>query len=154
MGKYDFDPTKTSAAGIPVLEKDSYLFEIGEPKSFARTNQKGEPSYGVMFPLKVVEGPSAGKKVFFNTYMQSDGGRAAMKRFVMTALGYNPRDKEKDFDAAYGGADWSIDPDNNKAVGALYHELTGKMIIGELDVKVGMDDKPQQDWKNWLVYGQ
>lgn len=151
MPRVDIDFTKASASGLTILPADTYTFEIGEPKAFARQGQNGE-NYGVQFPLKVVGGEKDGKRVFMSGFMHTEGSLGMTKRFIMTALGYNPRTQEAEFNEKYASADWSLDTDA-KTCGSIYHELTGKLIIGELDVRMDNKGQEQQNFKSWLVYG-
>lgn len=148
MPRYENDPTKV-AASIEVFPKDDYEFIIGEPKSFERTNAKGNQSYGVRFPVQVAEGDYAGKRTVFTTYQQSDGARQMEKRFLMAALGYgSKREDEKQFDIDFAGKDWGIDTDTG-AVGDMYREVVGKRVVGSLDVRMGDDGSEQQNFAGW-----
>lgn len=143
-------------AGIEVLPKDSYHFEVGEPKSFSRISKdpakEGAANAGVMYPLKVVsEGPKKGKTIYYNCWLHTEGGQKITKSFLMAVLGFSMK-QQGDYDAKYDAADWSCDFDN-KTCGAAWHEATGKVVSCDLDVKMSEQNEEQQNFGFWRVYG-
>jgi hypothetical protein len=149
--RFEFDPT-TVVASMEVFPKGEYEFQIGEPKSFLR--QAGEDkhdSFGVMYPL-VIKLPSEydGKRTVFSTYYQSEGSQAMAKQFMMAVLGYGKGKPEEDrFDRDMRGKDWSFDPET-RSVSDVYRELSGKRVIGTLDVSKNTNTgDPQQQFKSW-----
>lgn len=148
MPRFENDPTKVKAS-FEVFPKDDYEFVVGEPKSFYRINQAGNPSYGIRFPLVIGTGAMEGKRAVFNTYQQSEGAQAMGKQFVMAVLGYGKGPaEEKRFDNDFAGMDWSFDTDTG-AVGDAWRTVTGKRVIGSLDVRMGDTGDEQQDYKGW-----
>ena len=149
--RFEFDPT-TVVASMEVYPKGEYEFVIGEPKSFQR--QAGEDkhdSFGIRYPL-VIKAPDEydGKRTVFSTYYQSEGSQAMAKQFIMAVLGYGKgKPEEERFDRDMRGKDWSFDPETG-AVGDIYRELTGKRVIGSLDVqKNNNTGDPMQAFKGW-----
>lgn len=139
MGRYEHDPTQVVAA-LAILPKDDYEFKIGHPKPFERTAKKGHQSYGLMFPLTVVDGPQAGKKVLFRIYLHSEGAAQMAKRFQMAVFGLSTNEKnEKVFDAAVAGQDWSYDPETGE-LGEAWAEYEGKHVCCDLDVGYAKDE--------------
>lgn len=132
------DLTKASVA-LEVFSKGDYEFIVGEPKSFQRTNDKGQETYGVRWQLTLAEdtnGYRKGAKQFYSGYLHSDGAHAFVKMMVMACLGFNPRSKddERKFDSEFQGGDWSIDTETN-GVGDVYRRTTGKRVVASLDVQ-------------------
>ena len=151
---FSFRPSAV-VVGIEILPKDSYTFEVGEPKSFIRTSKdpakNNAENFGVMYPLKVVsEGASKGKTIYQNLWMHSEGGQKAAKGFLMAATGFSQK-QEKEYDTKYETADFSYDP-NAKTAGAAWHELTGKMIKCDLDVGMDTEQKEVQKFGFWQAY--
>lgn len=150
--RFDNDPTKVQAS-FEVLPKDTYEFQVGEPKSFFRQNNKGNDSYGIRFPLVVMSDNAKGKRVVFNTYQQSEGAQAMAKQFVMAVLGYGKgKTEEKRFDAEYAGKDWSFDTDTN-AVGDMWRSVTGQRVVGDLDTQISDTGDEQQKFVQWRPIG-
>lgn len=140
MPKYTADPTAVSAS-VTILPKDDYLFSIGRPKAFERTATKGHQSYGVRFPLTVVDGPQKGKTVLYSIYLHSDGGASMGKRFQMAVAGLKvDQANEAVFNEGAAGQDWSYDTDDG-SVGSAYAEYEGKHVECDLDVEMVKNDK-------------
>lgn len=154
MPRYEFDPSKV-AATIEVFPKGDYEFQVGEPKSFIRKNKKNEDSFGIRFPLTIMEdmngGHAKGKRTVNTGYQHSECAQAMTKQFVMAVLGYEGNQAgEKMFDAEQAGKDWSFDPDTG-AVGDAWRQVTGKRVVGSLDVgKNEETGDPQQQFKKWI----
>ena len=151
---FNFDPTKDTASS-EVFPKDDYEIQVGEPKSFLRTAAKGTPnehdSYGVRFPLTIRGGEYEGKKINnFSVYHQSEGARAVGKQFLMAVLGYKKgKQEEQRFNEDMAGKDWKCDYETG-AVGDAFREVTGKRVVGSLDVKKNpQNGEEQQDFKAW-----
>lgn len=149
--RFNFDPT-TVVASMEVFPKGEYEFQVGEPKSFLR--QAGEDkhdSYGIRYPL-VIKLPDEynGKRTVFSTYYQSEGSQAMAKQFMMAVFGYSKgKPEEERFDRDMRGKDWGFDPETG-AVGDAYRELTGKRVIGSLDIqKNNNTGDPMQSFKSW-----
>lgn len=142
-------------ATMEVFPKDDYLFGIGEPKPFFRQNSKGQDSYGIRLSLVVKEGAYEKKRTVVSLYEHSEGAQMMGKQFKMAALGYGKgRAEEQRFDAEWGTKDWSFDTDSG-AVGDGWRELTGKLIIGSLDVGINENSgDEQQQFKGWRVAGK
>ena len=153
MPRFEFDPTKVSAS-IEIFEKNEYEFQVGEPKSFMRKNRKNEDSYGVRFPLTIMEGVHKGKRTVFSTYQQSEGAQAMTKQFLMAVLGYEKnRAGEDRFNEDVRGKDWSFDPETG-AVGDIWREATGQRVYGSLDIaKNDETGDPMQQFKGWRPIG-
>lgn len=149
MPKYNYDPSKTTAA-IEVFPADDYEFIIGEPKTFLRKNTKDEDSYGVMFPLQVAEGELKGKRTIYSCYLHSEGGQTFTKQFQLAVYGYK-RDAagEREFNSKFGDADWTFDPESSH-LGDAWRKMAGSRVIGALTVgKNNKTDEPQQQFKSW-----
>lgn len=151
---FDFDPTKDTAT-TEIYPKDDYEIQVGEPKSFLRTAAKDTPdehlSYGVRFPLTIRGGEYDGKKINnFSIYHHSDGARTMGKQFLMAVLGYGrSKSEEQRFNEDMAGKDWKCDYETG-AVGDAFRELTGKRVIGSLDVqKNKQSGEEQQAFKGW-----
>lgn len=150
--RFERDATSVTS-NIPVLPKGDYELTVGEPKTFHRQNSKGDDTYGIMYPLTVVE-PSeyTGKRIFFNAYAHTDGALAFGKRLILAALGYaNGRDDDEDrFNKEYKGADWSFDTDTGQ-VGEMWMLPQGNRIIAELDTQPNQNrpDQPMQQFGNF-----
>ena len=154
MPRYEFDPSQDSAVQL-VLPKDDYEFIVGEPRPFARKNAKGEDSFGIRYPLTVAEGIHQGKRIFYSTYYQSQGGRDMAKAFLLAVFGY-PRNKEGEdaFNAEFQGADWSFNPEEG-TVGEAFRGVTGKRVRGSLDIQPARDregnltGEQNQQFQSW-----
>ncbi len=146
-----YEPDLTAvAATLEQFEKGDFEFGIGEPKSFQRTNDKGQLSVGVRYPLALSEesnGHKKGAKQMFSCYIHTDGGMTFSKRFIMAALGFkNTSQDERVFDEKYKGADWSIDPETG-AVGDVWRQPAGRRITASLDVGVNPNTgEPSQQY--------
>lgn len=119
-------------AGVLVLEDGDYLFEIGQPKVFARQNRDGNDVYGVSYGLTVKEGPSnVGKTVPVQCFLHTSGALDMSKRFALAALGYNPNDAtdEQRFNDSFPdeGEAFGIDTDDNHA-GEVWQKIGGANI--------------------------
>jgi hypothetical protein len=138
MPRYEFDPSQDNAVTL-VLPKDDYEFVVGEPKSFQRKNAKNEDSFGVRYPLTVAEGQYQGKRIFYSTYYQSQGGRDMAKVFLMAVNGY-PRNAEGEegFNEEFKGADWAFNPEDT-SVGEAFRSVVGKRVRGSLDIQPAKD---------------
>lgn len=151
MPRFEFDPT-TVVASLEVFPKGEYEFVVGEPKSFLR--QAGEDkhdSFGIRYSLTVKQPDEYdGKRSVFSTYYQSEGSQAMAKQFIMAVLGYGKgKPEEERFDRDMRGKDWSFDPETG-ACGDIYRELTGKRVIGSLDVDKNKNTgDPMQVFKGW-----
>lgn len=136
MPNYNYDPS-SAVASFEVFPKDEYEVQIGEPKAFIKQSGEGDKahdSYGIRFPLIIKEGAYAGKKMFYSTYLHSEGGQSFAKRFQMAALGYGKGKPEEDrFNNDMRGKDWSFDPETG-GVGDAWREFVGKRIIVAVDV--------------------
>jgi hypothetical protein len=157
---WDFDPT-TVSAGIEVLPKDDYEFQIGEPKSFLNAGKGGKAdNFGIRFPLTVMRSANhpetVGKKIFMNGFMHTPGSQAMTKGFVMAGYGYESKpEDEKAFNEQTAAGDWKFNPPTG-GVGDVWRGLTGKRIIGSLDQQPRKDDMGQviegefnQNYKGW-----
>jgi hypothetical protein len=149
--RFEFDPT-TVVASIEVFPKGEYEFVVGEPKAFMR--QAGEDkhdSYGIRYPL-VLRAPDEydGKRTVFSTYYQSEGSQAMAKQFIMAVMGYGKgKPEEERFDRDMRGQDWGFDPETG-AVSELYRELSGKRVVGTLDIqKNNNTGDAMQAFKSW-----
>lgn len=152
MPVYNSDPSKV-VANFEILPKDDYEFIIGSPKAFDKkeTDNTTVKNYGVRVSVTVASGPMQGKKGQpVNLYQHNDGSLAFSKQFQMAALGYDKgRNEEIRFDNDYKGKDWSFDTDTG-ACGDAWNELTGKRIIGTLDIGVNpTTGDPQQVVNGW-----
>ncbi len=151
--RYEPDLTAVAAA-LELFEKGNFEFVIGEPKAFQRENDKGQLSVGVRYPISLAEetnGHKKGSKQIFSCYIHTDGGMTFSKRFVMAALGFkNTSQSEREFDAQYKGADWSIDPDTG-AVGDVWRQPAGRRITCSLDVGTNPNTgEPSQQFTGFL----
>ena len=143
---FNFNPEAVSAA-IEVLDPDEYEVIVGEPKAFSREKAEGKgTSVGIRFPLSVAEGPSKGKKVFYTCYLTSDGAQAIAKQFLMAVHGFK-RDaaSEKEFNAAFRGADWGYDVTSG-ACGDAWNSAKGKRVRFAADVRT-YEGAVQQEFK-------
>lgn len=151
--RFEFDPS-TVVASIETFPKQEYEFQVGEPKAFAKKSGEGEKehdSYGVRFSL-VIKQPDEynNKRTIFSTYMQSEGAQAMAKQFMMAVMGYKKNiEEEKRYDADVRGKDWGLDFSTG-AVGDAWRELTGKRVIGALDItKNNKTGDPMQQFVSW-----
>lgn len=154
-GPFSFRPSSV-VAGFEILPKDSYTFEVGEPKSFKNISKNpdkaGQEIFGVRYPLKVVsEGPKKNKSISTQLWLHTEGGVKMAKGFLMAVSGYKMND-EKAYDDKYDAADWTLDIDN-KSCGSAWHELTGKLVNCDLDVQMDDQAREQQKFGNWRIYG-
>ena len=153
MPRYEASPAAVTAS-LEVFPKDDYLFAIGEPKTFARTNSKGDPSYGIRLAHTIREGAFENKRAIVSLYFQSEGAVSMAKQYQMAALGYGKgRSEEQRFNKEWGDKDWSFDTDNG-TVGDAWRELTGRLIIGSLDVTISEQGDEQQQFKGWRPAGK
>jgi hypothetical protein len=155
---FNMDLTAVSVA-LVVLDKGEVVFKLGEPKPFYRVkrdeagNETGDEVFGVGYPL-TVEFPEehAGGRQYFQAHMHTEGAQGFTKRFVMAALGYDPRDsaQEKIFDEKFRGADvWGINPETG-AVGDIWREIKGRSV--KCEVAIGQHSKTgeaTQDFKSF-----
>lgn len=151
-----YEPDLTAVAvNLDLFEKDNWEFIIGEPKAFARENDKGQLSVGVRYLLNLAEeqnGHKKGSKQMFSCYIHTDGGMAFSKRFIMAALGFKgTTQSEREFDEQFKGADWSLDPDTS-SVGDVWRQPTGRRIICSLEVGVNPNTgEPSQQFTGFLA---
>jgi hypothetical protein len=151
--RFEFDPS-TVVASIEVFPKQEYEFQVGEPKAFKRTAGEGDKehdSFGVRFPL-IIKRPDEydGKRTVFSIYLQSEGGKAMGKGFMMACMGFKRgTDGEKAYDAEARGKDWGLDFETG-GVGDAWRDHTGKRVIGSLDVtKNNKTGDPMQQFQSW-----
>jgi hypothetical protein len=152
---YNHDPTQVTAA-LAILPKDDYLFVIGRPKSFERTARAGHQSYGIRFPLTVVDGPQKGKKALYSIYLHSDGGAQMAKRFQLAVQGMVVNEKDEEaFNIWAAGSDWSYNPEDG-TVGAAWAKYEGTHIQAALDVEMIKNEKDEdvesQIWAGFAPY--
>lgn len=152
MPRFNPDPTQASG-GITNLPKDSYTFEVSNFKAFDMSKDlpdgSRKESYGVQFEAKVVsEGAYKGRKIYPRLWLHNDGSRNAAKGFLLAVTGYTSR-QENEWNGEYGGKDWSFDTDD-KSVGSGWHELSGKLIAADVDVKM-LGDMESQTIR-WRIY--
>lgn len=135
MPRFNPDPTKATA-GMLILPKDSYTFELGEPKAFIFDKNPEKVSYGIQYPLIVAsEGQFKGRTVMHRLFLHSDAAAGMAKQFQMIAAGYAPLKpgSESAWNDENGGKDWSFDTDD-KSVGSGWHELKGKIVSADVDI--------------------
>lgn len=153
MPRYEASPAAVTAS-LEVFPKDDYLFIVGEPKTFARVNSKGNDSFGVRVSLTIRDGQYEGKRAIHSLYFQSEGAQSMAKQFQMAVLGYGKgRAEEQRFNADWGAADWSFDTDSG-TVGDAWRELVGKLVTGSLDVTISEQGDEQQQFKGWRPAGK
>lgn len=153
MSRFNF-PIADVAAGQEIFPADTYNFELGEVKAFeGKEKEDGSKAYGIRMRLKIVsEGPHKNKGLLMSNYMHNEISQQMTKRFIMAVLGYNQKD-EKAFDEAYAAKDWGFDTETGE-VGAVYKELEGKIVTGELAIGVNKQTgNEQQNFKKWMVFG-
>lgn len=133
----DFDNV---AAGIPVLDADEYEFEVGEAKPFARINNKGQQTYGVMYPLSTTYNGNIAR-IPHNLHLHSAESRGFCKQFIMAALGFNYRDNatERQYNEQYKGQDWidvEFDGDSGTVneVGPIYGLVSGTRVKANVTI--------------------
>src|SRR5215203_6911113 len=146
-GRFAFNPSDVSA-GFQTYPKNEYEFTVGKPKTFNRTNRKGGASFGVRFPLIIAAGEYTGKRASYACYLQSEGAQAVAKGFVMACHGFKRSEEEK-FNAESEQWDWGVTPGDDDSLGDAWTTCEGKRIIGVLDVRMGENDEPQQDYKGF-----
>lgn len=155
MPRYENSPAAVSAT-IEVFPKDDYLFILGEPKVFSGVTKSGKnagkENYGVGFSLTVKDGEKEGKRQFTRCFESSEEAQAMSKQFKMAVLGYDrTKADEARFNAEWGSKDWSFDTDSG-AVGDAWREMTGRLVVGILDVEIDKDTGDErQVWKGWRV---
>ena len=152
MPRFDAN-LSTVSAGIPLLDKDSYGFTVGEPKAFYRKNNDGVESYGVQYQIRCRKpGKYENTPQFVQINWANDTARGIGKQFAMAVLGFNPRDNadEKAFDAQYGNEDWSFDTDSG-AVGDFWRLLTGKRVSADVDVYLDKNgvERNRMNWRKF-----
>jgi len=152
--RFEFDPS-TVVASIEVFPKQEYEFQVGEPKAFKRTagagTEKEHDSFGVRFSLTIKQPDQySNKRTVFSIYLQSEGGAAMGKQFMMACMGYGKGKKEEDaYDATVRGKDWGLDFETG-GVGDAWRELTGKRVIGALDVTKNKNTGDEmQQFQSW-----
>jgi len=131
--RYEFDVSAVSVT-FKTFPKGDYEFTIGEVKSFKKTSQEGEETYGIRFPMKCVavveEGDSAmvGERANYDAYLHGEPNPFAVA-FVMAVLGFPiTEDGERAFKEKYEGEDWGYDADNG-TVGDMWSKATGGRLI-------------------------
>ncbi len=151
MPRFEFDPTKV-AANIEVYPKGDYEFIVGEPKAYIKKSGEDQhDSYGTRYALTIaLPDEYKGKRTVYSTYLQSEGGQSMAKQFMMAVLGYGKgKAEENRFDSDMRGKDWSLDFETG-GVGDMYRELTGKRVIGTLDVQINKNTGDEmQNFKGW-----
>ena len=151
--RFEFDPS-TVVASIEVFPKQEYEFQVGEPKPFKKTSGEGDKeheSFGVRFSLAIKRPDEySTKRTVYSTYLHSEGGQAMAKQFMMATMGFEKGTKgEKAYDEEARGKDWSIDFELG-AVGDAWRELTGKRVIGALDIqKNNKTGDAMQNFTGW-----
>lgn len=152
MPRYENSPAAVSAT-IQVFPKDDYLFIVGEPKVFSGVTKAGKnagkDNYGIGFSLTIKDGQFANKRTFTRCFESSEEAQGMSKQFKMAVLGYGKsRAEEERFNKEWGAKDWSFDTDSG-AVGDAWREMTGKVVIGALDMKLDDNDNETQVFKAW-----
>jgi phosphomannomutase len=147
----------SAKAHTPPLDTGTYVFEVGDPQVFARLNKQNKESFGIKFPLRVVEGEQTDRLIFFDTYFHSQGGIDAAKRFAMAVMGFKVDElNEKSFNEKYGNSkDATIDFDD-KELGPFWQGLRGKNVVGVVSVSINNyegNETLQQKFNRWMPYG-
>lgn len=152
----DFNPQTAlmaNSAITEVLPKDEYLLAVFEPKAFSRTFKDKNTTedvtiIGVRYPVKVNDGPHAGKKAFPEFSLNNDSGLGAFIRFLMAVTGFEPTPTgEAAFKEKYGTLDYNINPDTGH-LGDAYRLATGKVVYCTMDSR-NTDGKDYQSFKTW-----
>jgi hypothetical protein len=119
---------------VPIIDDGDAVFEINQPKLFARKNAKDEEVYGVQLGLLIKQAPNhVGKTIPQQLYLHTEASLPMTKRFVMAALGYDPNDETvaEAFNAKYPSEMWVCDWDNN-VIGEVFNRLAGQNIAASV----------------------
>lgn len=142
-GRYESNIAEV-VAGFVVYPKGEYTVEVGEPKA-AEYNTKDGLKAGVRFPLRIADGEFKGKTVSYFGDELNDFGKAANKRLVMAACGYeNKEADEKRFNEEVGNKfSWGF----NTSEGTCdegWLQAKGKALIVELDINTDKEGTGKQ----------
>lgn len=157
MPQFDGDVASLNAVSPP-LDPGIYTFQLDEPQVFSRLNRKNEESYGIKFPLRVVDGEKKGHLIFFDCYFNGEAGGSAAKRLAMAVMGFEVNESnEKKFNAQFGSDKESMHIDfEEKELGSFWKSLGGRNVVGSLGTKMNSfegEEKLQQQYKKWTPYG-
>lgn len=141
-GRYESNPAEV-VAGFIVYPKNEYTVEVGEPKGSEYSTKDGLKA-GVRFPLRIADGEHKGKTVSYFGDELNDFGKAANKRLMMAALGYeNKEESEKKFNVeVVPGHGWGFNSDGSVDDGWMLAK--GKALIVDLDVNAATDGSGKQ----------
>jgi hypothetical protein len=142
-GRYESNIAEV-VAGFVVFPKNEYTVEVGEPKA-AEYNTKDGLKAGVRFPLRIADGEFKGKTVSYFGDELNEFGKAANKRLVMAALGYeNKEESEKRFNEEVGTKhSWGFNTSEG-TVDEGWLLAKGKALVVDLDVNVATDGSGKQ----------
>lgn len=151
-GRYESNPAEV-VAGFVVYPKNSYVVEVQEPKGSEYSTKDG-PKAGIRVNLRIADGEFKGKTVSYFGDELNDFGKAANKRLVMAALGYDTKEEsEKRFNTeVVAGHGWGFNSDGSVDDGWML--IKGKALVAELDVNAATDGsgKQYQKFVSFLPY--
>lgn len=142
-----------ATASIPLLDKDSYTFLLGEKKPFCRKNDDGKLVYGVLYTITDKNNPAV--RLPYSVYLHGEAESLGYSlQFLMAASGFDPKDKtaEREFKAQYGESYWlDVDEDNLVITecGELFDKLSGGMAAADIDMKPNKKTGDMQNTFKW-----
>lgn len=159
MPRAQFDPSQV-AAGIPVLSAGDYEFTIGEKKPFARVNDENKQVFGVMYQLVTTDEAGNTARIPHSLFMHNPESFPFVKRFLMSALGFDPTDRtsEAEFNAQYSDSIW-VEADYEgaeptvKEVGKVFEEVEGQKVAASARIVANKQSGDPQNQFNFKPVG-
>lgn len=151
---FTFDPNTVSAS-FEIFPKGEYEVVVGKPKPFLK--QAGEDkhdSFGMGFSLTLqVPSQFEGKRTNYRCYLQSEGGQAFAKQFLIAAYGYGKgRAEEERFDREVGAVkNWDFDPNGEGDIGDGWKDVEGQRLIVALDTQPNKN-KPEEQMQQFTGF--
>lgn len=133
--RYEYNPEAVSTT-FETFDKGNYECIINEPKTFFQEGKNGkEDRGGVQFSFSIAEGEHKGKGLVLRCNLGDNFGGPQSKAVIMSALGYDPYNKEseKKFNSDSANWDWTVDTDA-KILGEAWYRAKGMRINIGLDV--------------------
>ena len=147
-GRFEVPSDKVYST-TPILPKGSYVFAVGDPKTFINM-EKDDPTkirnFGVIVAITT---DLDGQKVTLpaRLYFHNDGSQRMAKRFLMCTLGFIPNQKgEQDFNKTYPSL-W-VDP-TEQTMSDAFKRVSGGKVTAIVDVKPNPETGDQQNDFRW-----
>lgn len=150
MPIFQADPTQ-DVGGFPVYPKGEYLVQIGEPKAFFRKSKKEVETYGIAYPLTIVEAPDPqynGKKMSrFTAYQHTSGARDFAKGFLLAASGFSTKQEEDwNHQSKAAGLEWGFNTETGETADGWKTIMGNKVYVS---ISTRIDEETGKDSNNF-----